>query len=284
MAWNPFNDDAGDQRASSDDRHGPAEDVPPTEVLRAPGPERPEDDRPDDDITQRIPLGPGGATAAGAVGHGPAATALDARTAVQPTDDPTSASIREEQERLAAERAARKEARLAALAPAPTRPAPATPPAKPQRRVTDGFWGSLGLFLLRAVLAFTLGVRGVNSLLNPTPARETFADTILPYPTYVALGVAALQIGLAVLLLLGMLTRLAGLGVTLLNGAILALVVWGAWSIFVEGQPGFLGEHELLMAAAGLLLLFLGAGAWSVDYAFRRRRRKIRAEREAMLG
>ena len=63
-------------------------------------------------------------------------------------------------------------------------------------------------------------------------------------------------------------------------GGALAFVMWGPWSPFVPGQPGFLGEFELLLAAVGLLFLLVGAGGWSVDRSFRSARQRDKAERQ----
>ncbi|WP_052462700.1 DoxX family membrane protein [Nigerium massiliense] len=194
-------------------------------------------------------------------------------------------AVSDEQERLAAERRARRDAREAALAPARQPEQELAPVTTTQVvRTTDTFWGSLGLFLLRAVTAFIMGVHGAQKLLNRSAATDLFSNTILPYPRYLALGVGVLEVLIAVALLVGLLTRLAGLGVTLVTGGALALVLWGAWSIFQPGQSGFIGELELLLAAVGLLLLFLGGGGWSLDRAFRRRRAQTKAERQAMLA
>lgn len=237
----------------------------------------------------------GGAVAAGAATTEPEAGPplyRDVRAPRQPIPDTTDVQpvgddvdpVRVEQDRLDAERRARREARAAALAPMADERATKIVPAKPQKKTTDKFWASLGLFLLRVVVAGTMGVHGVQKLLNIPATTDFFANTILPYPRYVAIGVGALEVAVAVALLFGMLTRLAGLGLTLLMAGALGLVVWGNWSIIQPGTQGFVGEHELLLATVGLLFLILGAGAWSVDGSFRRRRDAVRAEREAMVG
>nr|NLI50433.1 DoxX family protein [Propionibacterium sp.] len=186
--------------------------------------------------------------------------------------DPVSA----EQARLERERAARREARLAALAPVkeddPLHPAPAPTAARPVAAPTHRPFGSFGLFLLRAVTAVILFVHGLNGVINPRPVLDVWTNTILPYPRYVALGVSWLQLALALLLLFGLLTRFAGLLLAGLMAATLAFVMWGSWSIFEPGGTGFIGEYELLLAAVGIALLTLGGGAWSFDHLLRRNR------------
>lgn len=202
------------------------------------------------------------------------------------TDDPVAvadaAAVRQEQERLAAERQARREARLAALTPAPAaEQAAATPEsavpaphaaARPARRTTDRFLPSLGLFGLRLAVAAIMGVHGLDKLLNPQAAAELFATTLLPQPQLLSMVVGVSEVAIAIALVFGLLTRLAGFGVALVAGGALAFVLWGPWSPFVAGRPGFVGELEVLLAAAGLLLVCTGAGGWAIDRGFRARR------------
>jgi uncharacterized membrane protein YphA (DoxX/SURF4 family) len=193
--------------------------------------------------------------------------------------------ISEEEQKLAAERAARREARAAALAAPPPQPVPAPAPVVVHKRTNDKFWGSLGLFLLRLVLAGIFAVRGLNILTDIPAAQTQFAKTVLadiqPGPQVWAIitGVASLLIALS--LLLGLLTRVAGLGIALIAGGALALVYWGPWNPFVQGQPGFLGEYQLLLATVGVLLLFIGGGGWSLDRSFRAGRERDKRERIA---
>ncbi|MFT4108455.1 DoxX family protein, partial [Propionicimonas sp.] len=205
---------------------------------------------------------------------------------------PTSASspeptrlepVSEEEQKLAAERAARRDARVAAFAAPAPQPVETPKPVVIHKRTNDRFWGSLGLFLLRIVIAAIFAIRGVNILTDIPAAQAEFAKTVLadipPGPQVWAIitGVASLLIALA--LLLGLLTRVAGLGVALIAGGALALVYWGPWSPFVAGQPGFLGEFQLVLAVVGVLLLFVGGGGWSLDRSFRAGREKNKRER-----
>ena len=207
----------------------------------------------------------------------PTTSAVAEATIVEP--------LSEEERKLAAERAARRDARAAALAaPAPA-PVVAAEPVIIHKRTNDKFWGSLGLFLLRVVLAGIFAIRGLDILTDIPAAQAQFATTILadyesvPQVMAIVTGVASLLIALS--LLLGLLTRVAGLGIALIAGGAVALVYWGQWSPFVAGRPGFLGEYELLLATVGVLLLFIGGGGWSLDRSFRAGRERDKAERAA---
>lgn len=139
----------------------------------------------------------------------------------------------------------------------------------------------MSLFLLRVVVAGIMAVRGLEIVTNLPAAEARFATTIIPEPKIMALvtGVAALAI--AVALVFGLLTRVAGLGVTLITAGALVFVLWGNWSPFVTGQSGFIGELELLLAAVGLVFLCVGAGGFSLDRSFRKSREKDRLVEQA---
>lgn len=201
----------------------------------------------------------------------------------------TSASVRAEQARLRAEREARRAAREAALRPAPERVDPValarTEEEAPEeaplpdvrervvtRRSTDGFMPSFALFLLRLVVAAILGIRGVGVLLDLGAATQLISTTILPAPQVLAIVLGVAEVVVALALVFGFMTRIAGLGVMLIAGSALAFVLWGPWSPFVAGQPGFTGELELLLTAVGFLFLGVGGGGWGLDHGFRMRR------------
>ena len=191
----------------------------------------------------------------------------------------------EEELKLAAERAARREAREAALV-APTAVAAAATtkaaPVRVEKRTNDKFLGSLGIFLLRLIVAGSFAIRGLGILTDLPSATKTFAATILPQPELWAIITGASSLAIALALVLGLLTRVAGLGVTLIAGGALALVYWGSsFSPFVAGQPGFYGELELLLAGVGVLFLTIGAGGWSLDRSFRDARGHDQVDEEA---
>ena len=80
----------------------------------------------------------------------------------------------------------------------------------------------------------------------------------------------------AVCIILGLFTRVAGAGIIAIMVLSLTFIFWGSFAIFKA--MGFKGELELLLAACGVLLLFLGAGGWSIDAAYRRSRAAAKAE------
>jgi uncharacterized membrane protein YphA (DoxX/SURF4 family) len=191
----------------------------------------------------------------------------------------------EEERRLAAERTALREARAAALTSAGT-PEPAVGEAVAPivqqvvevKRTTDGFWGSLGLFLLRLVMAAIFGLWGVQMLLDPAKTQALFATTLLSYPILATIvPVASLLI--AVSMVIGLATRYAAFGAALIAIGALVLVYWGSWSILLPNGFGFYGETELVLAVVSLLLVFIGAGGWSLDGSLRRARAADKAAR-----
>lgn len=196
-------------------------------------------------------------------------------------------TVTAEQMRLEQERIARREARMAALAPMPEETV-AMPvqqivevAAKPAKQKTDKFVGAFGLFLLRAAAAFVVGVHGVNGILNPEPLVKIWSNTVLPSPNLIVMGLAVAELVVALMLLFGFATRFAGFVLAALMGATLAFVMWGPWSIFEPGNMGFLGERELLVAAVGVAFIFVGAGGWSIDYGIRRSRESEKESRRA---
>lgn len=178
----------------------------------------------------------------------------------------------EEAERAATERAARNRA-LGVVSPTGTEVAA---PAAPTRHVTDKFFGSSGLFLLRMVVAAILGIRTFQLAINMDAFTETLTRTMIPYPE-IAAWVAVISMGLvAVALLLGVLVRVAGFGLLALSVLSLVFLRWGP-NPFVNGELGFVGELELVLAGVGMLFLSLGGGAWGLDGSYRRSRVRDKA-------
>jgi uncharacterized membrane protein YphA (DoxX/SURF4 family) len=174
---------------------------------------------------------------------------------------------------LAAERAERKAARDKALGNVTRTPEPEPTPT-PTVRTTDKFFPSLGLFLLRIVLAGIFGIRSVQHFTNLQATHDIIAATAIPEPAIMAIVLCAGEMLIALGLLFGLLTRVAGFGVSAIAVLALAFVYWGAANPFVEGRFGFSGEYELLLAAVGLLILFTGGGGWGFDRRFRRNRQR----------
>lgn len=137
---------------------------------------------------------------------------------------------------------------------------------------------SLGLFLFRLIVGGILGVHGFQHLAQRDLTLR--AVQALPLPSgYAQAGVWVLGICeciAAVCIILGLFTRVAGAGIIAIMVLSLTFIFWGSFAIFKT--MGFKGELELLLAACGVLLLFLGAGGWSIDAAYRRSRAAAKAE------
>ena len=128
---------------------------------------------------------------------------------------------------------------------------------------------SLGLLALRLAAGALLLVHGVPKLSDPSGATGYAASLGVPVPDVAGWLVILGEVGLGALLVLGLLTRVAG--------ALLVVQMLGVWLLahapdgfLVEGQVN--GENALLFAALGLLLALTGAGRFSLDALVARRR------------
>ncbi|MDQ0202549.1 DoxX family protein [Pectinatus haikarae] len=112
------------------------------------------------------------------------------------------------------------------------------------------------LFLLRIVLGITFLVHGIQKITNFDSIIQYFASAGLPgFLPYFA---AAVETGGGILLILGLLTRLAGLAVTaLMIGAILT----------VKLEAGFIGGYELdvMYMAVAIALILSGSHIYALD-------------------
>ena len=188
-------------------------------------------------------------------------------------------AVTDEERKLAAERAARREARIRALSTPTTAPVAAPTRVVVTQRSTDKFFPSLGLLLLRIAMAGLFGIRGIELLANRAAAEQALSPTVLPEPSIWVLVAGFGSVLVALGLLLGLATRAAGVGAMLIGGGALAFVMWGpTWSPFdtssvgfLAGQYAFLGEFELLAAVVGFMFLCVGGGGIAVDRAFRRK-------------
>lgn len=145
---------------------------------------------------------------------------------------------------------------------------------KPVKRQADKFFGAFSLFVLRGVLAAILGVLAYQVLQDVTRTEEFIANTVVPEPRLVAWILGYSLAVLAALLLIGLGARFFSVLLVLISGASLALFRWGAFSIFMDGREGFLGDRTLLTLAAALVIVAFGAGRWSIDGAIYAARQK----------
>jgi putative oxidoreductase len=128
---------------------------------------------------------------------------------------------------------------------------------------------SLGLLLLRVAVGAVFIVHGYNHIFGGGKIAGTarWFDSLGVRPGIVHAWTASLtELGAGALLILGLLTPLAGAGVV---GVM--LVAWitnhlhNGFFIFREGE-GY--EYVLTLTFCGLLFCATGGGDWSLDHAF----------------
>ncbi|MDO5683876.1 MAG: DoxX family protein, partial [Propionibacteriaceae bacterium] len=112
-------------------------------------------------------------------------------------------------------------------------------------------------------------LHGFAKALDINSVQTMLANTIIPEPVIMSFVLTGAEVAIALALLFGVLTRIAGLGLAIIGISALVFVHW-ITNPFIGNA--LTGELELLLAAVGLLFLLVGAGGWSVDAAFRRRR------------
>ena len=139
------------------------------------------------------------------------------------------------------------------------------------RHIVDRWDGALGLLLLRVVVAAIFAIRGLQKVQHLDVTRAQFAQVGVPYAETMAFAVGVCEVAIAIALVFGILMRVVGLGIAAIAIGALVYVKWRTGVIFTDGQPGFAGELELLLAAVGLAFAGLGGGGWTVDRRFRRR-------------
>ncbi|KXP09337.1 hypothetical protein AXK57_10565 [Tsukamurella pulmonis] len=141
-----------------------------------------------------------------------------------------------------------------------------------------------GCLLLRWGIAFALIPHGWNKLTNwgYSGTVDNFAQTGTPEPNVTAAFAMAVEIGAPVLLVLGLLTPLAGAGiVAVMAGGLLTapdhlfaagggLIPWHTAGAALDQGTGLLDEQwtgasAFLFLLLGLAVLITGAGRISVD-------------------
>ncbi|MCV7419726.1 DoxX family protein [Mycobacterium yunnanensis] len=117
----------------------------------------------------------------------------------------------------------------------------------------------LGILTLRIAVAATALHAGITKALNFTSTAQFMADDGWRPPTFAAYLVTATEIAGGLALLLGLLTPLAACGI------IAAMI--DAWAATASGAVVWSDPFNVpfLMAFAATALLFVGAGAHSVD-------------------
>ena len=189
---------------------------------------------------------------------------------------PVSAETTEQQEARLAEEARirqfQRDQRDRALGAVPVAEDDEELPAAPARVGNDRFAGSVGLFILRIVLAAFIGVRAIQVLFNISGTNTWLTAQHVPDADIIAWVLGVVLIACTLMLVFGLGTRTAALIAAALTIAVLVFVQYGYASLFTQGQAGYLGETDVLVAGIALALLFLGSGGWAIDGAMRRNR------------
>lgn len=183
---------------------------------------------------------------------------------------------REEEARLARELQAERDARNSRLGVVATSDANATREPTLVRRGVGPF-GSFGLFVLRLVTALILGVIGYQILTNISDTANYLANQpLIPEPRLVAWILGFAFAVMAVMLVIGLGVRIVGFLLAGVAIAALALLRWGSFSLFAPDMEGFRGDHDLLLAAVGILLFSIGGGRFGIDGAISKSRAAAR--------
>ncbi|WP_163508676.1 DoxX family protein [Fodinicola acaciae] len=135
----------------------------------------------------------------------------------------------------------------------------------------SGVVRSTGLLVLRVMVGLTLLVHGIPKLGRPGAFIETVAGLGVPLPTVAGILQMAGEVGLGVALLVGVLSRVAGV--------LVAVMMALTWAIVhaPEGllsKSGISGESAVLLGLGGVVIALLGAGAYSGDALLAKLRKK----------
>ena len=141
----------------------------------------------------------------------------------------------------------------------------------------------LGFALIRIVAGLTIAYHGYPKLVNGVAglANSIIPKIGLPAPMRWAYAVLIVEVAGGLLLAAGLLTRLAGIALTIEFLVIVFIVKFANGFIaFAPSaiQPGFAGmvpggfEFEFLLGIVSIACVISGAGAYSVDAWIRNRR------------
>ena len=143
-------------------------------------------------------------------------------------------------------------------------------------------WPSAVIFIFRLLIAAVLSVRATQELGHLSATKALWANSVLPNPDLLAVIQIVAGYTIALMLILGLGSRMAGVLMVVLFGTILPFLVWGPEiPLFTSGVNGFSGEYELLMTGIGLLFVGIGGGGAAVDGAIHRSRLE---KKNARLG
>ncbi len=125
-------------------------------------------------------------------------------------------------------------------------------------------YAGVGELILRLALGITFLAHGRGKLKDPAAFAGFLRQIRVPAPLFSAWLVALLETVGAVLLILGVATRLLALGLAIDMVVALATVRIGK-SRFASGPQGAGWELEFLLLALSLALVFTGAGRLGLD-------------------
>ena len=115
-----------------------------------------------------------------------------------------------------------------------------------------------GLLALRIALGIIFLYHGYPKIKNPKMMAQTFGNT---FP--LVLGLVEFAAG--ILILLGLYTQFAAIAfIIIMLGALYYKITKWKISFFAQNTTGW--EFDLLILAASIALLSLGAGAYSIDF------------------
>ncbi len=126
--------------------------------------------------------------------------------------------------------------------------------------------------LARILVAYLFLLAGWGKLTGLAGLTKTLADKQLPYPEILAYIAAIVAFGGAVLLILGLLTRLGAFALIVFT-VVATLLFHDFWNMTGPMRVENLGAFNKNLAIIGglMLLVATGGGPISVDAAFRRR-------------
>lgn len=133
-------------------------------------------------------------------------------------------------------------------------------------------WPSFTLFLFRLLVAGVMAIRATEAMVRFSDAKAAWAGSIIGQPTLMATLEIVVGYVVALMLLLGLGTRVAGFAIMVVYITILSFLVWGVGNPFSPFSNGFRGEFELVMIGIGLVFAGIGGGGAAVDAAIHRGR------------
>jgi putative oxidoreductase len=127
-------------------------------------------------------------------------------------------------------------------------------------------FAGLGELILRLALGLVFLAHGIPKLKNPAELTGLLTKLGIPGAPFFAWLVALLETVGAVLLILGLATRIVALGLTIdMLVAIVSVRIGLSKAPFASGPKGPGWDFEFLLFAGALALVFLGGGRIAID-------------------